>query len=38
MEAVCKAYGVGENELLRSKRGTFNEPRNGDLTDKTTAT
>ncbi len=27
-QAVCRAYHVKEQELLRSKRGTFNEPRN----------
>jgi len=27
-QAVCNAYHVSEEDLLRSKRGTFNEPRN----------
>ena len=26
-ELVCRAYGVREEDLLRGKRGTFNEPR-----------
>jgi chromosomal replication initiation ATPase DnaA len=25
---VCISYGIRKNELLKSKRGTFNEPRN----------
>ncbi|MBN1833830.1 MAG: hypothetical protein JW896_17140 [Deltaproteobacteria bacterium] len=27
-EVVCKAYGIKKGKLLKSKRGTFNEPRN----------
>jgi putative transposase len=27
-QVVCKAYHVDEEDLLKSKRGTFNEPRN----------
>jgi len=27
-QLVCKSYHVKENNLLKSKRGTFNEPRN----------
>ena len=27
-EIVCKTYGITKEELLKSKRGTFNEPRN----------
>ncbi len=26
-EIVCKTYGITKEELLKSKRGTFNEPR-----------
>ena len=28
IKAVCDAYGVGKDELLRSRRGRFNEARN----------
>jgi chromosomal replication initiation ATPase DnaA len=27
-EVVCRRYGVGEEELLKSRRGKSNEPRN----------
>jgi putative transposase len=27
-ELVCKAYGINKGELIKSKRGTVNEPRN----------
>ena len=27
-ELVCKEYGINKGELVKSKRGTFNEPRN----------
>jgi chromosomal replication initiation ATPase DnaA len=27
-EFVCKAYRINKEELIKSKRGTFNEPRN----------
>jgi len=26
-ELVCKTYGITKAELVKSKRGTFNEPR-----------
>jgi chromosomal replication initiation ATPase DnaA len=26
-ELVCRTYGIGKGELIKSKRGTFNEPR-----------
>ncbi|MDY6951757.1 MAG: helix-turn-helix domain-containing protein [Thermodesulfobacteriota bacterium] len=28
IDAVCKFYGVGRDELYRSRRGQLNEPRN----------
>jgi len=31
VEAVCEAYGVGEKEILLSRRGIVNEPRNAAI-------